>query len=89
MEKYDVAKPWFSGNSIKRGTRAVYGSFYYGAWRISYNLEAPGLIVYRCNWTQKRFNIMAGVIVVAIVVITISAIATGGATAPAYGLLLI
>ena len=88
MQKYDVAKPLLSkrGN-VKRGTQYIWGTFYYGAWYVDYRLVSPGLIAYSCTWCQNRMEKAYGIALVAVVVISIATIATGGATAPAYGLL--
>lgn len=90
MAKYDVAKVVGSNvGNIKRGTHKVKGSFYYGAWQINYYLKENGLVVYTYTWSQKRFLNAAAVAVVAVTIITVATFATGGATAPAYGLLLV
>lgn len=92
MAKYDCAKPKGSNlGNVKRGNHKVKGSFYYGAWFISYYLLKPGLVVYSCSWSQARLNqaVKIGVAVTAITVITIATFATGGAAVPAYGLLVI
>ena len=88
MAKYDVAKPLLSSKSIKRGTKKVKGSFYYGAWKVDYKLSQNGLVVYTPKWKKKQL-VAAAAVVLAITLITIAVFASGGAATPAYALLLI
>ena len=60
MKKYDVAyikddRFWGKITGIpNRGTEEISGEFKYGAWDISYESVAPGLIVYSCDYNRKR-----------------------------------
>ncbi len=88
MQKYDVAKPPLSwADHVRRGSQKVSGSFYYGAWRVSYALEKKGLVVYRPTWKQEKYNMYVAALALAFVIITATVLLTGGATAPAYTLL--
>lgn len=88
MLKYDNAKALFFLDTLSRGTKYVGGTFYYGAWHIQYYLAQPGLVIYTVMWDEYRFKVHAMVqTTVVFVGITISVVATGGISAPAYSLL--
>lgn len=87
MEKYDNAHVLFSSRgNVKRGTKIVSGTFYYGAWKITYQSVANGLISYSCTWSQQRYETakMIALTSVAIICITALTIASDGAAAPLY-----
>ena len=89
MQKHDAAKCPGSKHKVKRGTKNMSGSFYYGAWKIEYYSYAKGLVVYTHEWNQKIYNTHVAVKVVVVAGITALVLATGGSAAPAYGLILI
>ncbi len=91
MEKYDASKVVLGRHGkVKRGTKKISGSLYYGAWKIKYYSYKNGLVVYTHDWIQKRYDTAAKVVSVAILVgITALTIASSGSAAPAYGLVFV
>ena len=90
MKKYDVAKPPLSWRGyVKRGNKNVSGSFYYGAWKVSYALKTAGLVVYTPTWKRERFKVGAVFSLVAIGLVAFGLFAMGGAAAPLFSLLFI
>ena len=91
MRKYDNSKPLGSwrGN-VKRGTKKVSGSFWYGAWSIQYSSSKTvnGLVEYIPTYNNGRANtaksVVATVVVIGLLILAIGlVVGTAGAGAGA------
>ena len=92
MRKYDNSKPPTSwrGN-VKRGTRKLSGSFWYGAWKIQYSSSKTinGLVEYIPTYKNGRTNTakstVTAVVIIGLIVLAIGlVVGVGGAGALAF-----
>ena len=101
MKKYDNSKPLvFGRGNVKRGTKKVSGSFWYGAWSIQYSSSKTvnGLVEYIPTYNNGRANtaksVVATVVVIGLIFLAIGLVvgtagAAAGAGAGAFALLAI